>query len=83
MPQITKYVCVKVVIEVPEIIDLGDGRYRNPNEEGPYRVSYASQDELAEDAINECDYNFTYDGGDVRIVDTEIIGIQNHSAIGL
>lgn len=78
MPQITKYVCVKVVIEVPEIIDLGDGRYSKDGEE-----VYADQDELAEDAINDCDYNFAYDGGDVRIVDTEILGSQDHPPIGI
>jgi len=48
----------------------------------PEASPHDSQNEIAEMAINECDYNFTYDEDDAKILNTEIICIQDHAPIG-
>jgi hypothetical protein len=72
---ITKDVCVKIKIEVPD-------DYQDPLGE---LDAEAAIEEAAESAINECPYDFPYEDEEtgVKIVDTEILGMQDHPAIGL
>ncbi|RDJ34916.1 MAG: hypothetical protein DWQ19_08765 [Crenarchaeota archaeon] len=69
MPKITKYVCVKVEVEVPDPV--------------PEEWYEQNRDDLAEYVINEADYSFRYGESGVEIVDAEIVGIQDHPAIGV
>lgn len=42
-----------------------------------------SSEETIDKIVSEMDYNFAYDEDDGKIVDSEIMGIQDHVAIGL
>ena len=64
---VTRYVCVKVTMEIPRCAEDNLG----------------GVDEVADEVIADCDYNFKYDADGVRIIDTEIIGSQDHAPIGL
>lgn len=62
----TRYVCVKIEMEIPEENISGD-----------------SVEEVIDKIISEMDYDFSYEEGDGSIVDMEIMGVQEHVAIGL
>ena len=59
-----RYVCVKVVMEIPD-------------------SDVQSPDEVIDEIVSEVDYNFSYDEDNGKIVETEVVGVQDHVAIGL
>ena len=42
-----------------------------------------SPDEVIDEIVSEVDYNFSYDEDNGKIVETEVVGVQDHVAIGL
>lgn len=42
-----------------------------------------SSDEVIDEIVSEMDYEFSYDEDNGKIVNTEVVGVQDHVAIGL
>ena len=73
---VTKYVSVQVKISIT------DKAIKAEMAECDIDRDDAIQ-ELAERAINEADYMFKYNEDGIKIVDTDILDMQDHAPIGM